>query len=80
MKTRDAPLRHSGPFDAACAAKEALTASDSVEVEYLQWRGVLTRELFDTLIEPMVAQSLKAWRRAVRDARTALYGAGRRIL
>ncbi|MEH6366819.1 MAG: Fe-S protein assembly chaperone HscA [Pseudomonas marincola] len=55
-------------LDAACAAKEALTASDSVEVEYLQWRGVLTRELFDALIEPMVAQSLKACRRAVRDA------------
>lgn len=55
-------------LDAACAAKEALTASESVEVEYLQWRGVLTRELFDTLIEPMVAQSLKACRRAVRDA------------
>ncbi|SFU09142.1 Fe-S protein assembly chaperone HscA [Pseudomonas marincola] len=55
-------------LDAACAAKEGLTASDSVEVEYLQWRGVLTRELFDALIEPMVAQSLKACRRAVRDA------------
>src|SRR5690606_41509994 len=32
------------------------------------WRGVLTREQFDALIEPMVARSLKACRRAVRDS------------
>ncbi|MDH4555199.1 Fe-S protein assembly chaperone HscA [Pseudomonas sp. BN417] len=53
---------------AACDAKEALTAIDSVELAYGDWRGVLTREQFDALIEPMVARSLKACRRAVRDA------------
>ncbi|MGF6690795.1 molecular chaperone HscA [Metapseudomonas resinovorans] len=53
---------------AACDAKEALTDSDSVELAYGDWRGILTRECFDTLIEPMVARSLKACRRAVRDA------------
>lgn len=52
----------------ACAAKEALTAADSVEVSYGQWRGVLSRDHFQALIEPMVARSLKACRRAVRDA------------
>lgn len=31
------------------------------------WRGVLTRAAFDALIEPMIARSLKACRRAVRD-------------
>ncbi|WP_070887882.1 Fe-S protein assembly chaperone HscA [Pseudomonas argentinensis] len=55
-------------LQAACAAKEALTTADSVEVAYGQWRGVLPRADFQALIEPMVARSLKACRRAVRDA------------
>ena len=52
----------------ACTAKEALTAQASVDVAYGQWRGTLDREAFDALIEPMVARSLKACRRAVRDS------------
>ncbi|MBO3274929.1 Fe-S protein assembly chaperone HscA [Pseudomonas schmalbachii] len=52
----------------ACAAKEALTASDRVAVSYGDWSGELTREFFEELIEPMVARSLKACRRAVRDS------------
>lgn len=52
----------------ACAAKEALTAVTSVEVVHGGWRGVLTREHLEALIEPMLARSLKACRRAVRDA------------
>ncbi|QNH75882.1 Fe-S protein assembly chaperone HscA [Pseudomonas protegens] len=56
----------------ACAAKEALTHADSVEVVYGDWRAALTRETFDVLIEPMVARSLKACRRAVRDSNVEL--------
>ncbi|WP_369959852.1 Fe-S protein assembly chaperone HscA [Pseudomonas benzenivorans] len=56
----------------ACAAKEALSANASVEVSHGEWHGVLTRECFDALIEPMVARSLKACRRAVRDAEIEL--------
>lgn len=52
----------------ACSAKEALTDAESVEVAYGDWRGTLTREAFNVLTEPMVARSLKACRRAVRDA------------
>ncbi|MBX8496600.1 Fe-S protein assembly chaperone HscA [Pseudomonas cichorii] len=52
----------------ACAAKEALTDAESVEVAHGDWRGVLTRDAFNALIEPMVARSLKACRRAVRDS------------
>ncbi|MBD9482330.1 Fe-S protein assembly chaperone HscA [Pseudomonas sp. PDM14] len=55
-------------LQAACAAKEALTAADSVEVRHADWADVLTRGQFEALIEPMVARSLKACRRAVRDA------------
>ncbi|WP_404937592.1 Fe-S protein assembly chaperone HscA [Pseudomonas sp. JDS08PS003] len=59
-------------LQAACAAKEALTGAASVEVVYGDWRATLTREAFDALIEPMVARSLKACRRAVRDSNVEL--------
>lgn len=52
----------------ACAAKEALTTADQVDVAYRGWTSSLTRVHFESLIEPMVARSLKACRRAVRDA------------
>jgi len=52
----------------ACAAKEALTDAESVEVAYGDWRATLTRQAFDAQIESMLARSLKACRRAVRDA------------
>lgn len=55
-------------LQAACAAKEALTDASSVTVAFGDWNAELTREAFDVLIEPMVARSLKACRRAVRDA------------
>ncbi|NQD92074.1 Fe-S protein assembly chaperone HscA [Pseudomonas sp. CrR25] len=55
-------------LSAACVAKEALTASAAVELSHGAWRGVLSREQFEELIEPMVARSLKACRRAARDA------------
>ena len=55
-------------LQAACAAKEALTNSDVVSVSHGTWQGELTRAGFDALIEPMVARSLKACRRAVRDS------------
>ena len=56
----------------ACAAKEALTSASSVPVVYGDWHAELTREAFDALIEPMVARSLKACRRAVRDSNVEL--------
>ncbi|BBP79183.1 chaperone protein HscA [Pseudomonas sp. Ost2] len=59
-------------LQAACAAKEALTDADSVEVVHGGWRAQLTREAFDALIEPMIARSLKACRRAVRDSNVEL--------
>ena len=52
----------------ACAAKEALTNNAITPLSYAGWQGELSREQLDALIEPMVARSLKACRRAVRDA------------
>uniref|UniRef100_UPI0013CEAF26 Hsp70 family protein n=1 Tax=Pseudomonas viridiflava TaxID=33069 RepID=UPI0013CEAF26 len=50
-----------------CAAKEGLTDAGAVDVAYGDWRAVLTRDALNAMIEPMVARSLKACRRAVRD-------------
>ena len=62
------PAAQRALLQAACAAKEALTERASVEVAYGDWSAALTRTQFDALIEPMIARSLKACRRAVRDA------------
>ena len=55
-------------LQAACAAKEALTEDEVATLGYGDWQGQLSRTQFDELIEPMIARSLKACRRAVRDA------------
>ncbi|MCJ8176451.1 Fe-S protein assembly chaperone HscA [Pseudomonas viridiflava] len=62
-----APSAQRSLLQAACAAKEALTDADAVDVAYGDWKAVLTREALNAMIEPMVARSLKACRRAVRD-------------
>ncbi|WP_313738557.1 Fe-S protein assembly chaperone HscA [Pseudomonas sp.] len=49
-------------------AKEALTEQASVSVAHGEWAGELSRATFESLIEPMIATSLKACRRAVRDS------------
>ncbi|WP_273807949.1 MULTISPECIES: Fe-S protein assembly chaperone HscA [unclassified Pseudomonas] len=55
-------------LQSACAAKEALSAAERVEVGHGDWSGVLERGTFQELIAPLVARSLKACRRALRDA------------
>ncbi|MDA0424801.1 Fe-S protein assembly chaperone HscA [Stutzerimonas frequens] len=52
----------------ACDAKERLSSADVVTINYAGWSGELRRETFDSLIEPLVARSLRACRRAVRDS------------
>jgi len=51
----------------ACDAKERLTDAESVELSYGGWNGVLSRDQFHALIDPMIARSLKSCRRALRD-------------
>ncbi|TLX63808.1 Fe-S protein assembly chaperone HscA [Stutzerimonas nosocomialis] len=52
----------------ACDAKERLSQVDQVNVAYAGWQGVLSREAFDALIDPLIARSLKSCRRVVRDS------------
>jgi len=56
----------------ACDAKERLTAVESVELSYADWQGTLTREIFHELVDPLIARSLKACRRALRDSAVEL--------
>lgn len=56
----------------ACDAKEQLSSTDSVDLSYGSWQGVLTREVLNELIDPMISLSLKACRRAMRDSAVEL--------
>ncbi|MBO2891007.1 MULTISPECIES: Fe-S protein assembly chaperone HscA [Pseudomonas] len=62
------PATQRALLQTACAAKEALTDADVVSVSHGTWQGELSRAGFEAMIEPMVARSLKACRRAVRDS------------
>src|SRR5690554_6547319 len=66
------PSQQRDLLELACAAKESLTEQDSITLEYADWQGELTREAFDELIEPLVARSLRACRRALRDSEVEL--------
>ncbi|PSW57603.1 Fe-S protein assembly chaperone HscA [Photobacterium leiognathi] len=54
--------------DAAQAAKVALTDTDVVALDVLGWQGEISREQFNTLIQPLVKKTLMACRRALKDA------------
>ncbi|MCG8100734.1 MAG: Fe-S protein assembly chaperone HscA, partial [Candidatus Thiodiazotropha taylori] len=58
---------------AACTAKEALTQAEQTEIEVpigtgQSWQGSLSREQFNSLVDPLVTKSLMACRRTLRDA------------
>ena len=57
----------------ACAAKEALTDSEQVDIaveieDGTTWQGTLTRQRMDELIDPLLRKTLGPCRRALRDA------------
>ncbi|RWX53659.1 Fe-S protein assembly chaperone HscA [Photobacterium chitinilyticum] len=54
--------------DAATAAKIALSDADEAAVDVLGWQGAVSREQFNTLIQPLVKKTLMACRRAIKDA------------
>ena len=60
-------------LQSACAAKEALTSGDKVDIDIeledgSHWRGVLTIEILDELLEPLIRKTLMPCRRALRDS------------
>ena len=57
----------------ACAAKEKLSESDQADItidfdKTQTWYGVLTRDILNELIDPLIKKSLMSCRRALRDA------------
>ena len=57
----------------ACAAKEALTESDRTQLDIRledgsHWRGELTRDGVDALMDPLIRKTIKTCRRTLRDA------------
>lgn len=55
-------------LDAACAAKEALTEKEVTSLRYAGREFSLSRSAFEALVEPLLERTLKACRRALRDA------------
>src|SRR5690554_2205961 len=66
------PSEQRSVLQQACAAKELLTSQDAVAMHYQDWQGQLSRDTFEQLIEPLVARSLRACRRALRDSEVEL--------
>lgn len=60
--------QHRALLNAATAAKIALSDNDQVEVNVLDWSGVLTKQQFNELIQPLVKKTLMSCRRALKDA------------
>ena len=56
-------------LDAACAAKEALTDADVVEIQFEGWSGTIDRATFDSLIDPLIDRTLKSVKKSLRDAK-----------
>ncbi|MDO6446265.1 Fe-S protein assembly chaperone HscA [Colwellia sp. 1_MG-2023] len=64
-------------LDQACKAKEALTTDDTYQLNLTlaneqQWSGEVTKTQFEQLIKPLVAKTLRACRRALKDAEVAV--------
>jgi molecular chaperone HscA len=53
----------------ACAAKEQLTSTDSINLAFHDWQTTFNRQQFDDLIAPLVEKTLRACKRALRDAK-----------
>ena len=62
------PMEQRILMETARAAKEELTESDQVEIEVLDWHGVLSRQVMNSLIDELVTKTIRSCRRALRDA------------
>ena len=50
------------------AAKEELTKSGRVDIDVLDWHGTLTIEIFNEMVQTLGDKTIRACRRALRDA------------
>ncbi len=52
----------------ACDLKEQLTEAERVTVDFMAWSAELSREQFNDLIDPLIDKTLRACKKALRDA------------
>jgi molecular chaperone HscA len=62
------PAQQRTLLDAAKSAKEALSTSAQVELAVFDWQGSLTRDQMHKLIDDLIDKTLRACKRALRDA------------
>ncbi|WP_341665312.1 Fe-S protein assembly chaperone HscA [Vibrio sp.] len=68
VKAPLSPEQHRAILNLATDTKIALSDKDSVDVEFLDWTGSISRSEFDLLIQPLVKKTLMSCRRALKDA------------
>lgn len=66
------PAEQKALLKIACEAKEQLTTQPQTLIKWYDWQANLDRTQFKQLITPLVERTLKACRRAVRDAQIDL--------
>ncbi len=66
--TTPTPHQHRELVSLATEIKIALSQAAQVTIKYGDWQGEITRSDFESLIEPLVKRSLRACRRALKDA------------
>ncbi|MBA5806754.1 Fe-S protein assembly chaperone HscA [Morganella morganii] len=62
--------QHREVLNAAAEAKIALSGAAQTTITLDGWQGVLTRDMFEELIRPLVRKTLMTCRRALKDAGT----------
>ncbi|MFL0797077.1 MAG: Fe-S protein assembly chaperone HscA [Cellvibrionaceae bacterium] len=68
LNTSLSPQQQRELLDVACTAKEKLAQADFVSLTYGDWCGSLSREKLAELIDPLIQKTLRACKRALRDA------------
>ncbi|KUJ81491.1 Fe-S protein assembly chaperone HscA [Microbulbifer flavimaris] len=67
-------------LDTACSAKEKLAIEESVSVSYGDWRGTLDRAAMAEILDSLIDKTLRACKRALRDADLAVEEVGEVVL
>ncbi|MDP0589821.1 MAG: Fe-S protein assembly chaperone HscA [Candidatus Endonucleobacter bathymodioli] len=52
----------------ACSVKESLTNSESIDITFRQWSGKISREQFNSIIDPLVDRTIHVFQGVLRDA------------
>jgi molecular chaperone HscA len=59
-------------LETAKLAKEELSQLDQVELEVLDWQGILTKDTMHSLIDGLIDKTLRACKKSLRDADVSL--------